>query len=293
MRKRLIIDTDVALGIVHKDRPRDIDDGFAIVEAINSPDIELLGISCVFGNAPLDLVHQVAAEICSLKNIQLPVKKGAAKKLRPNQDTNNAVEFLAQQLSNGPASIAAIGPLTNIALLIKKHPEVIRNIDELIMVAGRSKDRQFYIGQSGPVGDFNFECDPEAADLVMSSGINCVLMGFELTSQVTITQRDLESILIHQSEASNYFYKNSLAWLKYWTQTFSEDEGFHPWDSATIAWLINPDLFITEKRGHKIKSDPSQLECDKRYPGPKHTFCYGFSDSAKELFIDTILKEIY
>ena len=59
----LLIDTDVALGVTHDGRPRDIDDGFAIVEAINAPDLELLGVTTVYGNAPPEAVHRVAREI--------------------------------------------------------------------------------------------------------------------------------------------------------------------------------------------------------------------------------------
>ena len=71
----LLIDTDVALGVWHEGRPRDIDDGFAIVEAINSPRINLLGVTCVFGNGPIDEVYRVANDIVQLKGADIPVIK--------------------------------------------------------------------------------------------------------------------------------------------------------------------------------------------------------------------------
>ena len=67
MNTSLLIDTDVALGLQHDGRPRDIDDGFAIVEAINVDDLVLCGVTTVFGNAPHDAVHRVAGEIIELK----------------------------------------------------------------------------------------------------------------------------------------------------------------------------------------------------------------------------------
>ena len=291
--KRLIIDTDVALGVVQDGRPRDIDDGFAICEAINSDEIDLVGISCVFGNAPIDDVFGVAKEIARLKDYCGPIAQGAGGKLQAAPDTNEAVEFLASELSQQSATIAAIGPLTNIALLIKHHPEVAENIDQLIMVAGRSQGSEFFIGQTGPVGDFNFESDPSAARVVLESGVDCVLMGFELTSQVSITKEDLDIIARRGSSTSAYFHENSLAWLDYWTNTFKEDKGFHPWDSATIAWLINPELFLYDQRGHRISSDPPRLECDKKFAGPKHTFCHGFSGIGARSFVETIIAEVY
>ena len=94
----LIIDTDVALGVHHEGRPRDIDDGFAIVEAINSPDIELLAVTTVFGNGPLPEVDRVAREIVTLKQADVPVYSGAAAALgerSTDSEDNAAVAAMA------------------------------------------------------------------------------------------------------------------------------------------------------------------------------------------------------
>ena len=86
----LIIDTDVALGVHHEGRPRDIDDGFAIVEAINSQDIDLKGVTCVFGNGPHDEVYRVAQEIVALKGADVPVLPGATEPMARNANSNPA-----------------------------------------------------------------------------------------------------------------------------------------------------------------------------------------------------------
>ena len=289
----LIIDTDVALGVWHQGRPRDIDDGFALVEAINNPKLNLLGITCVFGNGPIDEVVRVANEITDLKNTDIPVIEGAAKNMDISPETNDAVEYLAEQLRDQRLTIAAIGPLTNIGLLIEHHPDVIGNIDELVIVAGRSKGADFYIGDAGPVMDFNFENDVTAAERVMDSGIPIVLMGFELTSQVCVTSADLETIRTHESPTASYFYENSQAWCEYWTNTFPVDDGFHPWDSATIAWVLDRSIFKMETRGHQINRDPKRLECDASFNGPVHTYCTGFEPGGKEAFIQTVIEQVY
>ncbi|MFB3107687.1 MAG: nucleoside hydrolase, partial [Pseudomonadales bacterium] len=69
------------MGLQHEGRPRDIDDGFAIVEAINVDDLDLCGVTTVFGNAPHAAVHRVAGEIVELKNVDVPVVAGAAQPL--------------------------------------------------------------------------------------------------------------------------------------------------------------------------------------------------------------------
>ncbi len=294
----LIIDTDVALGVWHEGRPRDIDDGFAIVEAINSPRINLLGVTCVYGNGPQEDVFRVAKEIVALKGDPVPVVSGAAAPLPTHAGptgpaSNPAVDFMATQLSRQPATIAAIGPLTNIALLITRHPEVLHNIKQLIIVAGRTPGSTFYIGETGPVQDFNFENDVPAAEIVMDSGIPLVLMGFELTSQVVVTRQDLEIIKAGNSPTADYFYTNSLAWCNHWTQTFPADAGFHPWDSAAIAWLLNRSWFKSELRGHQIRRTPKLLNCATEYPGLKHTYCFGFAKNGKADFVRGVINEVY
>ena len=82
----LVIDTDVALGVHHEGRPRDIDDGFAMVEAINAPDLDLLGITTVYGNAPHEAVRRVARKIVALKKSNTPVTAGAIEPLPQSGD---------------------------------------------------------------------------------------------------------------------------------------------------------------------------------------------------------------
>ena len=290
---KLIIDTDVALGVWHEGRPRDIDDGFAIVEAINSDLIELAGVTCVFGNGPIDEVTRVATELVELKSAAIPVLRGAGVPMSEDDRVNPAVEFIAAQLAKEPHNIAAIGPLTNIGLLLKHFPEVVENIEQLIMVAGRSQGAEFYIGSDGPVRDFNFENDVQAAQLVTAANIDCVLMGFELTSGVCITRQDLETIRVNEQPTAQYFYDNSIAWCDYWTKTFPVDEGFHPWDSAAIAWLLNKDWFAYEERAQRITVDPPRWECDVNFPGSTVTYCTGFTPGGREAFVRRIISEVY
>ena len=98
---RLVIDTDVALGVWHEGRPRDIDDGFAIVEAINIGTIDLRAVTTVYGNAPLADVDRVARELIVLKHAEVPVWRGAAAALPqhgPLPPPNAAVQHIWREL---------------------------------------------------------------------------------------------------------------------------------------------------------------------------------------------------
>ncbi len=294
----LIIDTDVALGIEYEGRPRDIDDGFAMVEAINAPDIDLLGVTTVHGNAPHRDVHRVAREIAALKNADVPVIPGADEALPasgPLPHANEAAAFLAGVLRERPLHIAAIGPLTNLGLLARHHPDALDNLLSVIVVAGRSEDAPFYLGEAGPVRDFNFEKDPLAARILLEAGVPVVMAGFELTSQVVVTEQDLEAIRKVGTETADYFHRNSLAWCRYWTRTFPVDNGFHPWDSAAISWLRHPEYFVTEQRGWRIRDvdHTPWLECDPEYPGDQVTYCTGFTDGGRAAFVRDVVTTVY
>ena len=298
---RLLIDTDVALGAWHDDRPRDIDDGFAIVEAINHPAIDLAGVTTVFGNAPHDDVLRIAGEITALKGNPVPVSPGASAALeqdqpaRSAQTRNDAVEFIADALRDGPAHIAAIGPLTNIGALLLRHPDVKPAIESVVIVAGRSTGRSFFIGDRGPVRDFNFENDVAATRVLLESGVPVVMAGFELTSQVTITEADLETIRDRDDPVADYFYRNSLDWCRYWIGEFDEP-GFHPWDSAAISWLTRPELFTHERRGWRIVAHPKSrwwLECDPALSGDGVTYLTGFAPEGKREFVTDVVSTVY
>jgi inosine-uridine nucleoside N-ribohydrolase len=296
----LIIDTDVALGVHHEGRPRDIDDGFAIVEAINSDSIDLLAVTTVFGNAPLTDVDRVAGEIIALKGADVRVASGAADALPARGELpppNAAVETMADILRQQSCHIAAIGPLTNMGLLVAHFPELLASIESVIIVAGRSRDQRFYLGDVGPVRDFNFENDVRAADMLMRSGVELVLAGFELTSQVSITEADLETINRSESSTAGYFYRNSLAWCRHWTSRFPADSGFHPWDSAAISWLKHPDYFVSESRGWRIRENQedqvSWLETDPDFSGQSVTYCTGFSAGGAQRFVEDVVTSVY
>jgi inosine-uridine nucleoside N-ribohydrolase len=206
------------------------------------------------------------------------------------------VEFIADALREAPAVIAAIGPLTNIGLLAHHHPDVMSRIEQLVVVAGRSEGANFYIGDKGLFGDFNFENDPRSFELVLRTKVPVVLAGFELTSQVCVTRDDLQEIAARGTDAAKYFHRNSLAWCQYWTDTFPADAGFHPWDSATIAWLRHPEYFSGEPRDWEIlqneKGKPL-LVCKPGSANPRVNYLHGFASGGKEAFVADVVTTVY
>ena len=148
------------------------------------------------------------------------------------------------------------------------------------------------IGDVGPVRDFNFENDVRATQLLLDSDVPLVLAGFELTSQVVIREADLETIRARNHPVAQYFYDNSLAWCRYWREEF-EEAGFHPWDSAAIAWLLHPEYFRATDRHATIDPNAPTLDCASARDGRQVRYLDGFQPGGAEQFVHSVVAAVY
>lgn len=256
MKRRILIDTDIALGI----KNRDVDDGLAIVMAMHSSALEIAGITLTYGNDSLDNVHWAMENLINqCPGFNYPLAKGSSS----NQDLgkeNKAVRQLIDSLTQKPATIVAIGPLTNIASAILVAPQIKSNIEEIVMVASRQRGQRFLTGNyqsSHP--DLNFERDPQAVRILLESNIPLVFAPFEVSSKVWITEAVLDRIKQNHNPLTDYLHKNCHNWFKFWQTTFSTElynvEGFNPFDCLAIAWLTDPDLLRWSYACLKIEED--------------------------------------
>jgi pyrimidine-specific ribonucleoside hydrolase len=206
---RLIIDTDPG-----------VDDAFAIALAARSHDVELLAVTTVFGNVGLSETTLNARRVLALyQRDDVPVAAGAARPLvhpdpRPARHVHghdglsgrsaalpdprrepepvDAVTVLARTLerADGPVTIAAIGPLTNIAALLAAHPGAADRIDRVVVMGGSLGH-----GNTTAAAEFNVHCDPEAAQRVLTSGeVRCVLVPLELTHRCAVSTEWLATL---------------------------------------------------------------------------------------------------
>ncbi|MEE2662853.1 MAG: nucleoside hydrolase [Myxococcota bacterium] len=293
---RIWIDTDPALGYAENDNPKDVDDAFAIAEAIGDEHVLVAGISSVFGNSPADVGFRVASELVRLTRANVGVVEGAAAAGSPDAGfpRNAAAVAMAEALHEAPLSIVAIGPLTNVAALIQHFPDEATRIEQVVVVAGRSVGQIFELNGAKGVPDFNFECDPHAARMLMESDVQVALTGFELTSQVVVTREQIES-LRGRSRVADAIVDGALPWLTWWQGVFPSEAGFHPWDSAALAYLTQPELFVREQRGWRIGASPEGtpwLELGSDLPGTRATYCPGFAPGGAEAFVREMLAGV-
>ena len=185
------------------------DDALAILLANANPKVDLLAITTVGGNQTVEKCTLNARRICSVAAItDVPVALGAAGPLEGDlhlgeyvhgasgldgpafadptvpQSEEHAVELMARLVREHPQAVTlvAVGPLTNVALLLTEHSDVIGNIREIVIMGG-STER----GNDTPYAEFNIKVDPKAADIVFRSGLPVTMCGLNVTHQALAT----------------------------------------------------------------------------------------------------------
>ncbi len=257
------IDTDPAIGVPE----RDVDDGFALIQAFHSPELEIRGVSVVFGNAPLDRGVPIAERLTrAFGPARLPVQAGAAGPTELGTGTA-ASRAMAAAVGREPLTILALGPATNVATLIQRHPELVERITRIIAVAGRRPGERFTTGTTNRKGhrDFNFELDPTAFQVILSSGVPLVLAPFEISSQVWIEAPDIER-LAGGPPAARSLAAPARSWLTMWRRLWAVT-GFNPFDTLAVGYAASPRGFRCETLPIAIRT----LADDATEPGVQGT----------------------
>ncbi|MFZ2102557.1 MAG: nucleoside hydrolase [Oricola sp.] len=254
-RRAIIIDTDPGQ-----------DDALAILLALASPELDVLGITAVAGNVPLALTEKNARKICELAGRpETKVFAGAAQPLQrklvtaeyvhgktgldgpdlpeptmalqPQHGADFIVETLRQRAS-GAVTLCTLGPLTNIALALAKAPEIAPKIREIVMMGGGF----FEGGNVTPAAEFNIYVDPHAAAAVFKAGVPLVLIPLDCTHKALTTHARVDAMRAHGTKVTV-----AAAALIDFFERFDEDkygtDGGPLHDPCVIAWLLKPDLF--------------------------------------------------
>lgn len=248
------------------------DDAIAIILALASEKLNVLGITTACGNQTIEKTTKNAQGICEfLGRRDVPVAKGRRAPLltpvytagiahgesgldgpqlpepvAPLQE-ESAVVFMARKLeeSGEPVTLVPTGPLTNIAVLLLCYPHLIQKIDRIVLMGG-----SVVSGCSGRgASEFNIMVDPYAADIVFTSGIPIVMMGLDVTNFTTIGFEEKEKfrragrVGALVADLADYFGRGfeMVGWC-----------GVPVHDACTIAYLIDPTLFTMREMNVRI-----------------------------------------
>lgn len=236
------------------------DDGLALVQAFHSPELEVRGVSAVFGNAALEKTCPIAHGIARRFGPKdLSVTCGAAAAGELGRETE-ATHALADALRKEPITILALGPVTNVATVLKRHPELAQHIVEIVAVAGRRPGQSFVLGNEtgDPLMDFNFELDPEGFQVLLDSGASIALAPFEISSKVAITPEDVERFE-RGTEAARYFVGPIRDYFDWYQERFGVRAIF-PYDTLAVAYVTVPQWIEREELPVEIQTHPDDVD---------------------------------
>ncbi|GLW33733.1 nucleoside hydrolase [Actinoplanes regularis] len=242
------------------------DDALALLLAAGDPRLRLLGVTTVAGNQTLEKTTRNALRILALAGITgVPVAAGCDRPLLgdltvaedihglsgldgpdldvpvPEVSGVHAVELMRRLITSSaePVTLIATGPLTNVALLLRGHPEVTSRVRRIVFMGG-STER----GNTTPYGEFNIVTDPEAADIVLRSGLPITMIGLNVTHRALATTE-----IIAEFHAMGTRLGGICAELMtYFASTYHRVFGFeHPpvHDPVAVAWVIDPSIVRT------------------------------------------------
>lgn len=256
-RKRVWIDTDLSVGMKRHKREGycDVDDGFAVLQLMKTENIEICGISAVFGNTVIENAYNLSQYMSrEFAENKIPVYKGAGEPVNlANVLTNDAVEALAEALRKQTMTIMAIGPATNIGLLLLKYPKLKEQINEVVLVAGRRKPTDYFkIGNQGNhAQDLNFDLDNDAFRVMFELGIPVTLCPFEISNKIWITQTDLDKLRSSADQGNIWLAEESQVWLQQWLDQGAD--GFNPFDVLASHYIISPEDIISEELNARLE----------------------------------------
>jgi inosine-uridine nucleoside N-ribohydrolase len=257
--RKVIIDCDTG-----------VDDAQALLLAIRSPELDVLGITCVNGNVTLDKVVFNTLKVVDHSGKTIPVYAGAADALLPEKSENaphihgtdglgdlsfpkpksvpekeNAIAFIIRTLmdSESPMDWISLGPLTNVALAIREEPKIINKVCLLTMMAGAVD-----FGNTRPMSEFNVFADPEAAKIVFDSNLPKMMVPLDpLWHGGQINQPEIQMIEAAADkpwcEMTAKLMKQTIKMAQGSRRKYAMGEGaVAPPDLLTVAIAIDPTI---------------------------------------------------
>jgi purine nucleosidase len=257
--RKIIIDTDPG-----------VDDAMAIFLALRSPELDVIGLTTIFGNqhTPLSTTNALLLlEIAGRTDI--PVAHGAEKPLvreyrgpvpfihgedgqgnvhlSPPSSTaisQSAAAFIVDQIMNAPGQVTLvpIGPLTNIALALHLEPRIAKHVQEIVLMGGNA----LVPGNATPAAEANIHNDPEAAEIVFGANWKVTMVGLDVTHETVISREQIALLEAAKNPLAHHLSRISKLYQQF-VESSSNMHGYYIHDPSAIAYLIDPMLFQTKQ----------------------------------------------
>jgi len=258
MVKRILLDSDPG-----------IDDALAILLALASPEIQLEGIVTVHGNGPVERTTINALSLLELagrsdipvaRGFSLPLVQPSLLALETHGDSGlgyaklpvpqikpqvqHGSDFLIEQIMSSPGeyTLVAVGPLTNVAVAIRKEPRIVKALNEIIIMGGAIRHH----GNSTPMAEFNVHVDPHAAHMVFHAGIPITLVPLDVTYQCILTPEDVKRLNKIDSPITKFIDDATRFYIEFHDE-YQKIKGCAINDPLAMALVFVPELCTYEE----------------------------------------------
>jgi purine nucleosidase len=287
----IILDTDIGT---------DVDDAFALIMAVREPKIDLRAVTTVYGD--VDLRARMAKKfLLSLEKPEVPVGAGRAVPLYDGKgsywggwegkgllepldekipyESNDAIDLMYQVLSTSQdkVTLVAIGPLTNLAVLVQEHPEIKPKIKEIICMGGTLQPND---------EEWNVQCDPDAALCLFTSGLPIKLGTRHFVNQALFTQEHRKTLLSKGNPTLDILIRLFDEFLSHKTRTFSP-----MYDPITLSLAFTDQFLPTRTYPFRIISDEHIIRLVKSDDDVQSTYPIAVSEAVfPEAFMSYLLQ---
>jgi ribosylpyrimidine nucleosidase len=242
------------------------DDAIAILLAVASPRIDLLGITVVAGNQTIEKTAQNALNVARFLNSDVPIAIGCPlpivrdriicsavhgesgldgftfPKYEKNFDKRHACQMMIDLImTNEDVGVVTTGPMTNLAMAMRLEPRIIKRIKKVILMGGSIDN-----GNTSPAAEFNIMCDAEAAHIVFNSGVDVYMCGLNITRKILVRDEIVNRMAKINNRVSDMFVQLMKVFNENQRKTFGLEAGpLH--DPVTIVSLIDESVVTFKK----------------------------------------------
>lgn len=258
--KRVWIDTDPACGT---GSANDADDCIALLYLLAHPGLDVVGISTSFGNTSVGEATSIARAMARVSGTTARVHEGAKQALSDwHNNSTTASAAMAVALEREKLTILALGPLTNLAAVLRHYPSFANRVERIYAVMGRKPGHVFHPAEGAPGAlfahgpiftDFNFDKDPQAAAIVMQTQVPVTLVPYVAGIRHAITDDDLRT-LSRMGGVANWVSRRSWDWLYFWKRYMGRNS-FAPFDLVMAVAAVEPGSATCTREHIAIRRD--------------------------------------
>jgi len=303
---KILIDTDPG-----------IDDAMAIFYAALAPEVELVGLTTVFGNVHVETATRNALRLVEMAGLDIPVAQGAARPLvRPlrappdfihgvegfgdvpaampkgRATGESAAELMCRLAREQPGElvVCAIGPITNVADAVRLDPAFARNVKKIVFMGGAA----FAPGNATPFAEANTHNDPHALNIVIGSGAEVVMVGLDVTMQVLCDAAFFTRLGQVSPDLGGFLQQASRFYLEFYRSRTGQD-GCALHDPSAVIACTHPELFEMQSLPMVVTEtgdEAGRTVAGADVAGPRVSVCTGGDmEAVKALFESAFARQ--